>query len=100
MMLYEELPNKVMNVYGYPVALLEEPVVMDAVKELVNDRRKLLADKRALMLEVKQLKKRQRTSSNPPGEDASTSPSSPSGPRDGLDAQSLEQSRRFEEDSR
>lgn len=44
MMLYEELHSKVINFYGYSLALLEEPVVMDAVKELVNDRRKLLAD--------------------------------------------------------
>ena len=44
MMLYEELHSKVINFYGYPVALLEEPTVMDAVKELVNDRKKLLAD--------------------------------------------------------
>lgn len=35
MMLYEELHSKVINFYGYPVALLEEPVVMDAVRELV-----------------------------------------------------------------
>lgn len=99
-MLYEELNSKVINFYGYPVALLEEPVVMDAVKELVNDRKKLLADKRALMLEVKQLKERLSTPASPPVEDESTSPSSPSGPRDGLDAQSPERSRRFEEDSR
>lgn len=98
-MLYEELHSKVINFYGYSVALLEEPVVMDAVKELVNDRKKLLADKRALMLEVKQLKEHLSTPASPPVEDESTSPSSPSGPRDGLDAQSRERSRLFEEDS-
>lgn len=98
-MLYEELHSKVINFYGSPVALLEEPVVMDAVKELVNDRKKLLADKRALMLEVKQLKERLSTPSSPPVEDASTSASSPSGPRDVLDAPSREPSRRFGEDS-
>ena len=98
-MLYEELHSKVINFYGYPVALLEESVVMDAVRELVNDRKKLLADKRTLMLEVKQLKERLSTPASPPGADASTSPSSPSGPRDGLDALSPERSRRFGEDS-
>ncbi len=98
-MLYEELHSKVINFYGYSVTLLEEPVVMDAVKELVNDRNKLLADKRALMLEVKQLKERLSTPASPPGEDESTSASSPSGPRDGLGAPSLEPSRRFVEDS-
>jgi len=92
-MLYEELNSKVINFYGYPVALLEEPVVMDAVRELVNERKKLLADKRELMRELMILKERQRTSSNPPVADASTSPSSPSGHRDGLDAPSLELSR-------
>ena len=71
MMLYEELNSKVINFYGYSVALLEEPVVMDAVKELVNDRKKLLADKRALMLEVKQLKERLSTPASTPGEDES-----------------------------
>lgn len=76
-MLYEELNSKVINFYGYSVALLEEPVVMDAVRELVNERKKLLADKRELMRELMILKERQRTSSNPPGEDANTSPSSP-----------------------
>jgi hypothetical protein len=85
-MKYEDLPNRVMNVYGYPTGLIEKPVVMEAVRELVNERKKLLADKRELMRELMILKERQRTSSNPPGADASTSPSSPSGPRDGLDA--------------
>ena len=63
---------------------------MEAIKELVNDRKKLLADKRALMLEVRQLKERLSTPASPPVEDESTSPSSPSGPRDGLDAPSPE----------
>lgn len=98
-MLYEELHSKVINFYGYTVALLEEPVVMEAVKELVNDRKKLLADKRALMLEVKQLKERLSTPASPPVEDASTSPSSPSGPRDGQDAPQQELSHRFGEGS-
>jgi len=70
-MLYEELPNKVMNVYGYPKGLIEEPVVMDAVRELVNERKKLLADKRELMRELMILKERQRTSSGLPEEDGS-----------------------------
>lgn len=82
-MKYEDLPNRVMNVYGYPVGLLEEPVVMEAVKELVSDRKKILADKRALMLEVMQLKERLRTSSGLPEEDGSKSASSPSGRHDG-----------------
>ena len=63
---------------------------MEAIKELVNDRKKLLADKRSLMLEVKQLKERLSTPASPPVEDESTSPSSPSSPRDGLDAPSPE----------
>ncbi len=96
-MLYEELHSKVINFYGYSVALLEEPVVMDAVRELVNDRKKILADKRELMIEVKQLKERLSTPASPPVEDESTSPLSPSGPRDGLDAQPRERSRRFGE---
>ena len=98
-MLYEELHSKAINFYGCSVALLEEPVVMDAIKELVNDRKKLLADKRALMLEVSQLKERLSTPASPPVEDANTSASSPSGPRDGLDVPSREPSRRFGEDS-
>lgn len=98
-MLYEELHSKVINFYGYTVALLEEPVVMEAVKELVNDRKKLLADKRALMLEVKQLKERLSTSASPPGEDASTSPSSPSDRHGAQDVPPQERSRRFGEDS-
>ena len=98
-MLYEELHSKAINFYGYSVALIEEPVVMEAVRELVNDRKKLLADKRALMLEVRQLKERLSTPASPPVEDESTSPSSPSGPRDVLDAPSLERSRRFGEGS-
>lgn len=98
-MLYEDLPNKVMNVYGYPIGLLEEPVVMDAVKELVSDRKKLLADNRALMIEVMQLKERLRTSSGLPEEDGSKSASSPSGRRDGQGVPSQERSRRFGEDS-
>lgn len=99
MMLYEELHSKVINFYGYSVALLEEPVVMDAVKELVNDRKKLLADKRALMLEVNQLKERLSTPASHPVEDASTSPSSPSDRHDGLDEPPREPSRRIGEDS-
>ena len=98
-MLYEELPNKVMNVYGYPTGLIEEPVVMDAVKELVNDRKKLLADKRALMLDVKQLKERLSTPASPPGEDASTFPSSPSDRHGAQDVPPRELSHRFGEDS-
>ena len=99
-MLYEELQYKVMNVYGYPTGLIEEPVVMDAVKELVNERKKLLEDKRELMRELMILKERQRTSSNPPGEDASTSPSSPSDRHGAQDVPPQERSRRFGEDSR
>lgn len=98
-MLYEELQYKVMNVYGYPTGLIEEPVVMDAVKELVNERKKLLADKRELMRELMILKERQRTSSNPPGEDASTSPSSPSDRHGAQDVPPQERSHRFGEDS-
>ena len=45
---------------------------MEAIKELVNDRKKLLADKRSLMLEVKQLKERLSTPASPPVEDEST----------------------------
>ena len=98
-MKYEDLPNKVMNVYGYPVGLLEEPVVMEAVRELVSDRKKLLADKRALMLEVMQLKERLRTSSGLPEGDGSMSPSSPSDRHGGQDVPPQERSHRFEEDS-
>lgn len=42
---------------------------MEAIKELVNDRKKLLADKRALMLEVMQLKERLSTPASPTVED-------------------------------
>lgn len=57
-MKYELLPEQVVSIFGYPEPLLEESVVKAAVQELVDDRKKLLADKRALMLEVKQLKER------------------------------------------
>lgn len=60
-MKYELLPEQVVSIFGYPEPLLEESVVKAAVQELVDDRKKLLADKRALMLEVKQLKERLRT---------------------------------------
>lgn len=90
-MLYEELQSKIMNVYGYPVGLIEEPTVMEAVKELVSDRKKLLSDKRSLMKEVIELKERLRTSSSLPVEDGSKSPSLPSGRRDGLDGPQQEQ---------
>lgn len=98
-MLYEELPNKVMNVYGYPTGLIEEPVVMKAVRELVNERKKLLADKRELMRELMTIKERQRTSSGLPEEDVSTSASSPSDRHGGQDAPPQGRSRHFEEDS-
>ena len=98
-MKYEDLPNRVMYVYDYPTGLIENPVVMEAVNELVSDRKKILADKRALMLEVMQLKERLRTSSGLPEEDGSKSASSPSGRRDEQGEPSQGRSRRFGEDS-
>lgn len=81
-MKYELLPEQVVSIFGYPEHLLEEPVVKAAVQELVDDRKKLLADKRALMLEVKQLKERLRILSSLPEEDASTCQESPEYSRD------------------
>lgn len=81
-MKYESLPEKRISIFGYHEPLLEEPVVMDAVRELVADRKKLLADKRALMAEVKELKERLRTTEDLPAEDGSTCQESPGPVRD------------------
>lgn len=81
-MKYELLPENVVSIFGYP-DLLEKSVVDEAVAELVADRRKLLADKRALMLEVKHLKERQPIPSGPPEEDGSTYQEKSEHPSDG-----------------
>jgi regulator of replication initiation timing len=81
-MKYELLPEQIVSIFGYPEPLLEESVVKAAVQELVDDRKKLLADKRALMLEVKQLKERLRTLEGLHEEDANTYQESPEHSRD------------------
>ena len=81
-MKYELLPEQVVSIFGYPEPLLEESVVKAAVQELVDDRKKLLADKRALMFEVKQLKERLRTLEGLHEEDANTYQESPGHSRD------------------
>lgn len=82
-MKYELLPEQVISIFGYP-DLLEKSVVDEAIAELVADRRKLLADKRALMLEVKRLKERQPIPSNLPEEDGSTYQEKSERPSDGV----------------
>jgi len=81
-MKYELLHDKAICIYGYTEPLLEESVVMDAVMELVRDRKKLLADKRELMIEVKKLKERLPISLNPLEEDGSTYQATPERPSD------------------
>lgn len=81
-MKYELLPEQVVSIFGYPEPLLEESVVKAAVQELVDDRKKLLADKRALMLEVKQLKERLRILEGLHEEDVNTYQESPGHSRD------------------
>lgn len=81
-MKYELLHDQNVCIFGYPEPLIEEKVVMDAVQELVDDRKKLLADKRTLMLEVNQLKERLRTLEGLHEEDENTYQESPGHSRD------------------
>lgn len=86
-MKYELLHDKAICIYGYPEPLLEESVVNEAVMELVRDRKKLLADKKELMIEVKRLKERLPISASPPEEDVSTYQEKPERPSDGATPQ-------------
>lgn len=72
-MIYEELENEKISIFGYSEPLVPYEKAMEACRELVKERKKALERIRELTVENVRLKESLRPPSSPPEEDASTS---------------------------
>lgn len=72
-MIYEELANEKISIFGYIEPLVPYERAMDACRELVKERKKALERIRELTVEIAKLKENLRLLSSLPEEGASTS---------------------------
>lgn len=81
-MIYEELFNEKICIFGYADPLVPYERAMEACREILKLRKEALVKIRELTVENEKLKEHLRLPANPPEEDASTSQGSSSHPRD------------------
>lgn len=72
-MIYEELANEKISIFGYSEPLVPYKKAMEACRELVKERKKALERIRELTVDNAKLKENLRLLSSLPEEDASTS---------------------------
>lgn len=80
-MIYEELFNEKICIFGYPDPLVPYERAMEACREILKLRKEALVKNRELIVENAKLKERLQPPANLPEEDENTSQASSSHPR-------------------